>query len=50
MKPKDTQSQAKFRQYIEDLRRNELFMQKLKRIKELTDTEEHEKNAEKEDE
>lgn len=49
MKPKDTQSQAKFRQYIEDLRRNEPFMQKLERIKELTGTEEHENNAERED-
>jgi hypothetical protein len=49
MKPKDTQSQAKLRQYIEDLRRNELFMKKLERIKVLTQTEEHEKNAEKED-
>lgn len=43
MKPKNTQSQAKLLQYIEDLRRNEYFMRKIARLKELTDTDKHEK-------
>lgn len=43
VKPKPTQSQTKLLQYIEDLRRNEYFMQKISRLKELMNTDEHEK-------
>lgn len=49
MNPKETQSQAKLRQYVEDLRRNEHFMKKIKRLKVLVQTEGHEKTANKEE-
>lgn len=46
---KDTQSQIKIRQYVEDLRRNKFFVSKIKRLRKLISLPEHEEEARREE-